>query len=379
MTTITYNKKKYTGKWEIIDNTVWKYSFDYPVIRKSIISFDLDDTLISTKSKKKYPVSADDWIEINNSKNNLTEAFKTNNIVIFSNQSKMKSQTETLKSKFEQVISYFQLPLTVYISGEYDCYRKPNIGMFQLMLKDYYNDDINNLNSFIFIGDAAGRLKTKKHSKDFSCSDRKFGYNIGYFYNKNFEFKTPEEYFDNIQPEPFDWGEFDKTNIKFDETINFKPSNNQEIILFVGYPASGKTTFYENYLKSFNYVHINQDELKTLSKCLTLTKKYIKEKKSICIDNTNPSKETRQKYIQLCKENKLSIRCIYFDVDLNTAKFLNAYRANISDKNIPEISYNVYKKNFTEPTLKEGFNEIFGTTTILNSNLINIKYFNMKY
>ena len=151
MTTITYNKKKYTGKWEIIDNSVWKYSFNYPNINKSIVSFDLDDTLISTKSKKNYPISADDWIEINNSKNRLTELFKINNIIIFSNQSKMKGQTEMIKLKFEQIINYFQLPITVYISGNYDHYRKPNIGMFQLMLKDYYNSDINNINSFIFI------------------------------------------------------------------------------------------------------------------------------------------------------------------------------------------------------------------------------------
>ena len=147
----------------------------------------------------------------------------------------------------------------------------------------------------------------------------------------------------------------------------------------VGYPASGKSTFYDNYLKPAGYSHINQDELKTLSKCLTLTKKYLKEKKSICIDNTNPSLETRQKYIQLCKDNKIPIRCIYFNIDLQTAKFLNLYRANVSDKNIPEISYNVYKKNFIEPTLKEGFKEMFITCVNLNSNLINKKYFYMKY
>ena len=379
MATITYNKHKYLGKWEIIDNSVWKFSFNYNQTNKSIVSFDLDDTLISTKSKKKYPISADDWIEINNSKNRLTELFKTNHIIIFSNQSKMNGQEETIKSKFEQIINYFQLPLTVYISSNYDHYRKPNIGMFQLMLKEYYNDDINNINSFIFVGDAAGRPKTKKHPKDFSCSDRKFGYNISYFYDKNFEFKTPEEYFNNEPEEPFEWNEFDKSTIKFDEKIDFIPSKTQEMILFVGYPASGKSSFYENYLKPAKYVHINQDELKTLAKCLSLTKKYIKEKKSICIDNTNASKNTRQKYIQLCKDNKIPIRCIYFNVDLLTAKFLNSYRANISDKNIPEISYNVYKKNFTEPTTEEGFNEVIKTDLILNSNMINEKYFNMKY
>ena len=121
--------------------------------------------------------------------------------------------------------------------------------MFQLMLKEYYNNNINEIETFIFVGDAAGR------KKDFSCSDRKFCYNIGYYYDKEFTFKTPEEYFNNKKEEPFDWNEIDKTIIKFDEKIDFIPSNSQEIILFVVPPAYGKSSFYKQYLVWIAYYY----------------------------------------------------------------------------------------------------------------------------
>ena len=43
-------------------------------------------------------------------------------------------------------------------------------------------------NSF-YVGDAAGRLKTKTNKKDFACSDRMFALNA------NLKFYTPEEFF----------------------------------------------------------------------------------------------------------------------------------------------------------------------------------------
>lgn len=41
-----------------------------------------------------------------------------------------------------------------------------------------------------------------------------------------------------------------------------------EIVLFIGYPATGKTTFYNKHFKPHGYIHINQDILKTRQKCL---------------------------------------------------------------------------------------------------------------
>jgi bifunctional polynucleotide phosphatase/kinase len=40
------------------------------------------------------------------------------------------------------------------------------------------------------------------------------------------------------------------------------------MIIMIGLPASGKSTFSKKYFLPFGYVHINRDILKTQEKCL---------------------------------------------------------------------------------------------------------------
>ncbi|ODV64005.1 polynucleotide 3'-phosphatase, partial [Ascoidea rubescens DSM 1968] len=183
-----------------------------------IYAFDLDYTLIKTKSGRKFPINSDDWVwlndkvlptltSINNSKN-------LNIIVIFSNQggivadfnqksfknyqNKINSILNQLKLiKFYPLIySSARIPKSSHLNSNQNnnnLYRKPNIGMWNQFLKDLEsisNDkDITNIRHHIdyynsvFIGDAAGR------SQDFSDSDKLFAKNIG------IQFKTPEEFF----------------------------------------------------------------------------------------------------------------------------------------------------------------------------------------
>ena len=42
----------------------------------------------------------------------------------------------------------------------------------------------------------------------------------------------------------------------------------QEVVLLIGPPASGKSTFVKKYLIPHKYVHINRDTLQTQEKCL---------------------------------------------------------------------------------------------------------------
>lgn len=65
---------------------------------------------------------------------------------------------------------------------------------------------------------------------------------------------------------------------------DIKLSDKQEMIVLVGPPASGKSTIV-NIFK--DYERINQDTLKTKSKCITTCKSAISSGKSVIIDNTN--------------------------------------------------------------------------------------------
>jgi bifunctional polynucleotide phosphatase/kinase len=345
-----------------------------------IASFDLDGTIIITKSGKKIPNEINDWKIISNNVNNILLKFYNNNyrIIIFSNQlgiEKNKITIYDLISKINNIITYINIPIDIFISIKNNNYRKPAIGMWEYMNK-YLNNNIKiilkNDNS-IYVGDAAGRIYNN-NKKDFSCSDRKFALNIG------INFYTPEQIFLNNQ-------KIYKYDIGFDPNILYKNSymqryniynndiyNNNiynsiinyysigitnDIILFVGYPSSGKTTFVKRYLIPNKYIHINQDKLKTIQKCLSLFEYNINNNNNcIVIDNTNPSIEIRYKYIKIAKLYNRKIRCFYFNTPIKLCQHLNTYRSKIMSKYIPNIAYNIYNKKFIMPTIKEGFYEV---------------------
>jgi bifunctional polynucleotide phosphatase/kinase len=56
-----------------------------------------------------------------------------------------------------------------------------------------------------------------------------------------------------------------------------------DIILFVGSPASGKSTFYTARLAPLGYERINQDTLKTRDRCLAAAESLLSQNKSIAI------------------------------------------------------------------------------------------------
>jgi bifunctional polynucleotide phosphatase/kinase len=57
------------------------------------------------------------------------------------------------------------------------------------------------------------------------------------------------------------------------------------VIIFFGSPGSGKSTFWKNYLST--YERVNNDTLKTPEKCVKVLKEALDTGKSAVIDNTN--------------------------------------------------------------------------------------------
>lgn len=50
---------------------------------------------------------------------------------------------------------------------------------------------------------------------------------------------------------------------------------NQELVVMVGVPASGKSTFSKQYFQPNGYVSVNRDTLGTVEKCLKVRKKIV--------------------------------------------------------------------------------------------------------
>jgi len=146
------------------------------------------------------------------------------------------------------------------------------------------------------------RTGKKGKKKDFSCSDRKFASNIG------IKFHTPDELFLEEEEVEFDWDGINPS--AFLESFKDKKpresyhSDNTEMVIMVGCPAAGKSTFCKSYLVPHGYSRVNRDELGTPAKCKKAAREALTEGLSVIIDNTNASASTRQEFIEIAHELK---------------------------------------------------------------------------
>ena len=162
--------------------TVETVQYCFPEMKfAKIAAFDIDHTIITTKSGKVHPVDKDDWKEMyENTFEKLKLYYKYGySICCFTNQSGKKRDIPI--EKFKNLIDLMQkdygVPLNVCVATSNDKYRKPHTGMWNF-IQDYCSFQLDFANSF-YCGDAAGRTKPEWPKKDFSDSDLLFAYNVG--------------------------------------------------------------------------------------------------------------------------------------------------------------------------------------------------------
>lgn len=128
----------------------------------------------------------------------------------------------------------------------------------------------------------------------------------------------------------------------------------------------GKTSFFRKYFQPRGYQHVNQDTLKTRSKCFEAAQEALRERLPIVVDNTSPAAETRQDWIHLSKEFSVPIRCFHFTGSEQLAWHNNLFRALVPRPDgaafdrtlLPAVAYTSFSSRFEMPKLIEGFNEV---------------------
>ncbi|CRL02547.1 CLUMA_CG015864, isoform A [Clunio marinus] len=337
--------------------------------RSKIAAYDMDNTIIKTISGNVFPKNIDDW-QLNY--NNITKKLKSLHdngfkIVIFTNQRGIETGQTTvddMKRKLALIQQRLEVPCQFFMATGSTIFRKPRIGMWEA-LETSFNDGIKiDRSQSFYVGDAAGRpeVKITKRKKDHSCADRLFAINIG------LSFYTPEEHFLNAKDTPKHWNrpQFNPTLVTNENGNLIEPANTKhtsdelEIILLVGFPGSGKSFFCREYLKKAGYEIINRDTLNTAQKCIAAIESSIKLKKSCVIDNTNPDPISRKRFIDEARKHGIPIRCFILNVTYDQAKHNNIFRAltGSDHQKINEMVFNIYKKKYVEPNIKEGFADI---------------------
>ena len=129
-----------------------------------------------------------------------------------------------------------------------------------------------------------------------------------------------------------------------------------QLIIFTGVQASGKSSFY-----LLNLVHshlrINLDMLKTRHRENIIFEAGLASKTKMVIDNTNPTKADRARYIQRAIDAGFEVISYYFETDLNSTLERNKQRQGKAY--IPEIGVRATYKKIQISHLSEGFSEIF--------------------
>ena len=126
-----------------------------------------------------------------------------------------------------------------------------------------------------------------------------------------------------------------------------------EAVVFIGLQASGKSSFYKERFFS-THVRISLDLLRTRNRERRLLTLCLETQQPFVIDNTNPTREVRAKYIDAAKSAKYSIAGFYFRSKAEECLVRNRRRA----RSVPEAAILSTAKKLEIPSWNEGFDSL---------------------
>ena len=128
-----------------------------------------------------------------------------------------------------------------------------------------------------------------------------------------------------------------------------------DMVIMMGLQGSGKSTFCA--ARYPEYTRINLDTLRTRKKEQDALLMAINRKENIIIDNTNPTKDDRKKYIQAGRAQKYKIIGCFMQSRLQDC--IERNNARTGKEKIPEIAISCTSDKLELPCYAEGFDELY--------------------
>ena len=126
-----------------------------------------------------------------------------------------------------------------------------------------------------------------------------------------------------------------------------------EAVVFIGLQASGKSSFYQERFFS-THVRISLDLLRTRNRERRLLTVCLETQQPFVIDNTNPTREERAKYIAVAESAKYSVVGFYFRSKAKECLARNQQRS----ERVPDVGILSSAKKLELPTREEGFDTL---------------------
>lgn len=142
----------------------------------------------------------------------------------------------------------------------------------------------------------------------------------------------------------------------------------QEIIILTGFPGSGKTTYCREKLP--DYIRISLYDLirmvggnKKVAKKLELKciERTLDMGFNVVIDRANITGRRRKKIIDFARKKNVHVKAVWFSVEEHIWQERNKRRKSAEKESSPRVSeqeIEAMKKEFEEPSLNEGFDEL---------------------
>lgn len=140
-----------------------------------------------------------------------------------------------------------------------------------------------------------------------------------------------------------------------------------EGIIFIGIQASGKTTFYQQRLYK-THLWLSMDMLKTRHRENILLSACIATGQRVVIDNTNPTRAGRARYIDAFRRGRFTVAGYYFRSAPGECLARNKNRPG--KERIPEAGLLGTFKRLEIPSYQEGFDKLYHVRIDAEGNFI---------
>lgn len=129
-----------------------------------------------------------------------------------------------------------------------------------------------------------------------------------------------------------------------------------QAVIFIGIQATGKTTFYvRRFLNT--HVRISLDQLRTRHREARFLDACLQTQQRFVVDNTNPTKEDRKRYIEMAKDTGYEVVGYYFQSRVHVAIGRNDSRPE-PEQIPPKGILGTYNK-LELPSYAEGFDHLY--------------------
>jgi predicted kinase len=132
-----------------------------------------------------------------------------------------------------------------------------------------------------------------------------------------------------------------------------------ELVIFVGLQASGKSTYFREYL-SATHEHVSKDLFPRAAKKDERQTQIIigmlGAGKSVVVDNTNPTPVVRAPLIELGRRHGARVIAINFEATVKGS--LERNRSREGDAKVPDVAIFATSRKLKPATADEGFDEI---------------------